>query len=328
MIRAGVIGLGVGEQHVNAYAGHESCDVAMVCDHDEQRLAALRARLPHVRTTMDAAELLTDPEVDLVSIASYDDDHFAQTLAALRAGKHVFCEKPICRSLEEARALASARGDRLLGSNLVLRSAPAYLWLREQVAAGAFGTPYAFDGDYLYGRLHKITNGWRRHVDEYSVMLGGGIHMVDLMLWTLRERPASVVAVGNRIATRGSGFLYEDFVAATFTFPSGMVGRITANFGAVHRHQHVLRLFGTEATFITDDAGPRWHPDRDGGRPAQAVDLAPLPATKSALAAEFATAVAEGTVPDSANEHLDAVAACAAADLSLRRGEPVVIEYP
>lgn len=327
MIGAGVIGLGVGEQHVNAYLDHPGCTVAMVCDRDETRLAAIRERVPGVRTTSDAGALIADPDVALVSIASYDDDHFDQALAALRAGKHVFCEKPVCRTLEEARALAAARGGRRLGSNLVLRTAPAYAWLREQVAAGALGTPYAFDGDYLYGRLHKITDGWRRDVDDYSVMLGGGIHMVDLMLWLLGERPATVSAVGNRIATAGTAFRYHDFVAATFTFPSGLVGRITANFGAVHRHQHVVRLFGTEATFVADDAGPRWHPERDGGRPAHPLELATLPATKSELVYAFATELASGT-PPAANEHLDAVAVCAAADLSLRRGATLDIEYP
>jgi predicted dehydrogenase len=328
MIGAGVIGLGVGEQHVNAYAAHPDSAVTMVCDRDEARLAALRERVPGVRTTTDASALIADPGVQLVSIASYDDDHFTQVLTALQAGKHVFCEKPVCRSLDETRALAAARGARQLGSNLVLRAAPAYAWLREQVAAGALGTPYAFDGDYLYGRLHKITDGWRRHVEDYSVMLGGGIHMVDLMLWILGERPVTVSAVGNGIATAGTDFRYDDFVAATFTFPSGLIGRISANFGSVHRHQHVVRLFGTEATFVTDDAGPRWHPGRDGGAPAHPLELATLPATKSDLAYAFVTDVTTGTPHAGTNEHLDAVAVCAAADLSLRCGATVDIDYP
>jgi predicted dehydrogenase len=65
----------------------------------------------------------------------------------------------------------------------VLRAAPLYLWLQQEVKRGSFGEIYAFNGDYLYGRLHKITMGWRKEVSNYSVMLGGGIHLVDLMVW-------------------------------------------------------------------------------------------------------------------------------------------------
>ena len=158
----------------------------------------------------------------------------------------------------------------MLASNLVLRAAPLYRFAREQASAGSLGKLYAFDGDYLYGRLHKVTDGWRGKVDNYSVMLGGGVHLVDLMLWIAGELPSRVVATGNRISTANTAFRYEDFVAATFEFPSGLVGRITANFGSVHAHQHVVRLFGTEATLIYDDAGARLHRSRDSAAPPRA----------------------------------------------------------
>src|SRR5262249_60336434 len=136
-----------------------------------------------------------------------------------------------------------------------------------------------FAGDYRYGRVHKITEGWRRDVEDYSVLLGGGVHLVDLMLWLTGERPARVTAAGNRIATEGTAFRYLDFAAATYEFRSGLVGRITANFGCVHRHQHVVRLFGTLATALVDDEGPRLHTSRDPSVPARRLDLAPVPAS-------------------------------------------------
>jgi hypothetical protein len=154
-------------------------------------------------------------------------------VAALEAGKHVFCEKPLCRTLEQARAIARVRGDRHLACNLILRAAPLYSWLRDAIRAGELGEIYAFDGDYLYGRLHKITEGWRGTVDDYSVFQGGAVHLVDLMVWLLGERPARVAAVGNRIVTRDTAFRYPDFVAATYELPSGVIGRITANFGCI-----------------------------------------------------------------------------------------------
>ena len=126
-LRVGVIGLGVGEQHVLAYERTAGCRVAAVADLSHEKLSALRGRLPGVRTTRDADELLADPELDAVSIASYDDAHFAQVVAALRAGKHVFVEKPLCRTVDELTAVKrewTERPQLALASNLVLRAAP------------------------------------------------------------------------------------------------------------------------------------------------------------------------------------------------------------
>src|SRR5260370_1283713 len=81
--------------------------------------------------------------------------------------------------------------------------------------------------------------------------------LVDLMLWTPGERPVRVSAVGNGISTEGTAFRQLDFVAAQFEFASGLVGRIPANFGSVQPHRHVVRAFGTEASFVSDDRGAR-----------------------------------------------------------------------
>jgi predicted dehydrogenase len=327
VIRVAVVGLGsVGRRHLHAFAADPRVEVAVACDADAGVLHAVDAPAK----TEDWREAVTRPDVHAVAIASYDDAHFAQALAALEAGKHVFCEKPLCRTLEEARALAAAqrRVGAVVVSNLVLRTAPLYRWLREQVRAGALGRVYAFDGDYLYGRLAKLTQGWRGAVENYSVMLGGGIHLVDLMLWTTGERPVAVGAVGNRIATEGTGFPYPDFVAATYELPSGLVGRITANFGSVTRHQHVVRVFGTEATFVHDDAGARLHVERDPGAPPRLLEHAPLPPSKSALVGPFLDAIERGEDGEEAFRHeLDVVACCVAADAALTRGGRTRVEY-
>lgn len=330
-LRVGVVGLGVGEQHLLAYAADPRCDVVALCDLDESRAIAAARRTPGARPTADPSAVLDDPAIGAVSIASYDDAHAAQTLAALRAGKHVLVEKPLCRTEEELSAIAAAhqrQPDLALASNLVLRAAPAFRWLRGACATGELGTVYAFDGDYLYGRLGKITHGWRGGIPDYSVMLGGGVHLVDLMLWCLGERPVSVTAVGADLATRGSAFSGADFVAATFTFSSGAVGRITANFGCVHRHQHVVRVFGTAASFVSDDRGARVSTRRDPA-PARDLTVAQLPPSKGALVTGFVDAALNiaPLEPDVSHE-LAVVAACLAADRSMRTGERVEIVYP
>jgi predicted dehydrogenase len=325
-----VIGLGVGEAHAAAYARLQQCELRWLCDLDAGRAGVVAERLGVGRASTDIDAVIADSAVQIVSIASYDDAHYGQVIAALRAGKHVFVEKPLCRTADEVclikRAWAVAR--RHLASNLVLRAAPAYRWLNDAVAAGELGEVYAFDGDYLYGRLHKITDGWRADVDEYSVMLGGGIHLVDLMLGLTGERPTAVAAIGSRVCSSGTAFRYDDYQAATFRFPSGLVGRITANFGCIHRHQHIVRVYGTKATFVHDDAGTRLHTSREPSVAVRLLDEMARPASKGELIPPFVERILAGA--DGRAEALrefDVVIACAAADRAARNGGEVAIEY-
>lgn len=331
-LRVGIIGLGIGEQHLAGYRRHTGCEVVALCDLDAGKLAAARAQHPGMRLTRDADEVLLDQSINVVSIASFDDAHFSQAVRALERGKHVFVEKPLCRTLEELRAIKqlwAGHGGRVkLASNLVLRAAPLYQWLKQKVAAGDFGQVYAFDGDYLYGRLHKLVQGWRKDVEDYSVMAGGGIHLIDLFTWITAQRPAAVWATGNRLCTRGTAFRYEDYVAASLECPSGLVGRICANFGCVHPHQHVVRLFGTEATFLYDDAGARLHTARDPAIGAAPVSLAPLPAAKGELIPAFVGAIlADEDLTADTQSFFDGISIGIACDRARRGRAPQEVQY-
>jgi predicted dehydrogenase len=333
-----VVGLGIGEQHARMYATLPSCKVKLLVDLDRSRAEHLAGTFPGSKAGTDLDEALCRNDIDVVSIASYDEAHFEQVMRSLSAGKHIFVEKPLCRTVSELaqiKAALEAQQSLHLASNLVLRGADLYRWLREEIASGAFGEIYAFDGDYLYGRLHKITDGWRGETEEYSVMLGGGIHMIDLMLWLTGQRPTSVQAAANRICTRDTEFRYDDFVAATLTFASGMIGRISANFGCVHRHQHIVRIFGTRRTFILDDGGPRLMTSRDPAEPGlevapvQPLDLATKPAHKGALIPAFVERIVAKKSPRTVELQatLDAIAIAAACDHAVSSSVPVQIRY-
>lgn len=331
MLGVAVVGLGVGEQHALAYQRNRRCELRWLYDLNEARVDEVSMRLGAGRKAKSWQAILGDDTVDIVSIASFDDMHFTQVVEALQAHKHVFVEKPLCRSVAELRAIKEAwrRSERHLASNLVLRAAPLYQWLQNAVSSGALGDVYAFDGDYLYGRLHKITAGWRRNVENYSVMQGGGIHLVDLMLLLTGQRPVTAAAAGNHICTAATPFRYNDLVAATFTFASGLIGRITANFGCVHRHQHVLRVFGTKSTFIYDDAGPRLHTSRDPDAAVRSLaELSPLPASKGELIPAFVDAILDGSNGTTETQHeLDVMSVCLAADAAVGAAQPVSVEY-
>jgi predicted dehydrogenase len=328
---AGIIGLGVGEQHAAGFHRQPGCAVVALCDTSEDKLERVAAGYPGARRTARWHDLIEDTGVNLISVASFDDAHAEQTVAALDSGKHVFVEKPLCRSAAELQRIKTALASHpqlVLASNLVLRAAPVYRWLRDAIRAGELGEIYAFDGDYLFGRIEKITDGWRKHIDEYSVMLGGGIHLADLMLWLTGQKPRRASAHVNRICTQGTGFDAHDFVSATYLFDSSLVGRITANFGCVHRHQHVVRVFGTKATFLLDDMGPRLHESRSPSQPSRTLQLSTLPASKWDLIPDFLECVsAQRGGPTHAQPEFDTISVCLAADQAIRAKTTVEINY-
>lgn len=327
-LRCGVVGLGVGEQHAIAYQNDPRCKLTALCDTSEEKRREVGGRYAGVPMYKSWDEMSATTGLDIVSIAGSDDTHGREVVSALERGVHVFAEKPLCQTKEELSSirLALKKSGRVLLTNLILRKAPAFIWLKQAIASGELGTVYAFDGDYLYGRLHKILSGWRGEIPFYSVIQGGGVHLIDLMQWCLGERPEDVHAIGNKIASRNSKFQYPDFVAATFRFPSGTIGRITANFGSMIRHQHAVRVFGTKATFLSDAGGARIMRSGDGDVTLLG-SLPHLPPGKGHLIPEFLDAIETGAGDEATQSHLDTMEMCLSADQALIRNETLKISY-
>ncbi len=231
-LKVGIIGLGVGERHIAGYREHPDCEVVALCDFDEGKRREVAARHPGIAMKASADEVLDDPAIDVVSIATYDNWHFEQAARAIRNGKHVFVEKPVCLHEEEARQLRELLNQHpevVLSSNLVLRMSPRFASLKAMIEAGELGDLYYAEADYNYGRLHKLTDGWRGKLDYYSVVHGGAVHMVDLLLWLTGDRIVEVQAYGNRICSRDSAFRFDDMVVACVRFERGMIGKGARN---------------------------------------------------------------------------------------------------
>jgi len=326
-----VSGLGVGERHARMISTMSEVKLLKLYDPDQEKADLLSAELL-VEKAESFNDFLQDERIDIVIIASPDHFHAEQVIAAINSNKHVFAEKPLCNTIDELRNIIdvwrSHSGKLQLHSNLILRAAPLYQWLKKQIEEGLLGDIYAFDGDYLYGRLEKILNGWRGTGENYSGMKGGGVHLIDLMCWLTGQRPISVLTMGNAICTSNSSITIDDQMSAMFRFDSGLIGRITANLGCVHRHQHVLRIFGTKATFIYDDSGARIHLSRDPALRATPVELNPLPVDKSDLLPAFFNAL-RGNLDTlkQTEESFAIVSACFASDKSLSSGKEEPIKY-
>jgi len=213
-IRVGVVGLGVGEAHLKSYQSVEGVEVAAVCDIDPVRLDEIAGRYDVRGRHADYRGVTEDPEIDVVSICSYDEAHAEQLLSAFRHGKHVMVEKPVVLHKSEAEAVYRAfeGSGKLVTSNLILRQSPRFREVKRMIDEGAFGEIFYMEGDYLHQILWKITQGWRGRMDFYCTFYGGGIHLVDLMRWLKGEEFTEVTAMANDVLTQDTAYRYPDFL--------------------------------------------------------------------------------------------------------------------
>jgi len=329
-LRAGIIGLGVGEQHIAGYQQSESVDVVALCDIAESKRAMAAARYPWCRITDDAKALIEATDIDIISIASFDHHHALQVVEALARKKHVFCEKPLCTNEEELARIRAVLRDNpgtRLSTNTILRLSPRFRDLRRRIVEGQLGKLYYADADYNYGRLHKLKEGWRGEIADYSVMLGGGIHMIDLLLWLSGRQVVEVSATGNKICSEGYHFHTPDLVVAILRFDDGMLGKVTANFGCVYPHFHKISIYGTAATFENGRDAASQYNQRDGGTAGTELVSTPYPGIgKGDLIPGFVQAI-RGTGKAEVEEEdlLATMEVCLAINRSLRLGKPVAV---
>lgn len=331
-LRAAVIGLGVGQRHIAGFQAHPQCEVVAACDISEGAIGSSRRAFPAVkRWTRDASDILCDKSIDVVSIATHDTDHFDMTAMALRQGKHVFVEKPLCMTLDEMRTLQSlmrSRPDLRLSSNLILRKTPRFRWLKGQIVEGRLGTVYHLEGAYNYGRLHKITHGWRGRVSNYSVVHGGAVHLIDLMRWLTGDEVEAVAACGNQIASAGSQFRFNDLTACLMRFRGGAIAQVSSNYGCAMPHAHALNVYGTRATFRNEtDNAMIFDREGEGARREDVAEAYPG-VDKSELAFDFVSAIIERREPMIASgDAFATMAVCFAVESAASQTQWVSVQY-
>ena len=330
-LNAGVIGLGVGESHITGLQAHPRCKVGTICDINEEVLKTVGQRYPSCQLTVDPLSILDDPNIDIVCIASYDDAHESQVLRALRNNKHVFVEKPLCLSGKELNNIADELNSKphlSFSSNHILRKTPRFAELKERISSNLLGEIFHMEGSYDYGRLHKLTDGWRGQIPNYSVTLGGGIHVIDLMLWLSGKKVSSVFARGNNIATSISQFEGLSLTTSVLQFEDGSTGQITSNFASVAPHHHKLSLYGTSGTFEQSHCCANYYWSRDPLEDPEKVSSDYPGAAKGDLIMNFIDMIFSNDTPlVSKQEVLDAVSVCLAIDQSISSSTPQQVIY-
>jgi 1,5-anhydro-D-fructose reductase (1,5-anhydro-D-mannitol-forming) len=207
--------------------------------------------IPAVCSSLE--ELLGDAAIDAVYISTTNEWHESQTLAAVAAGKHVLCEKPLALSLESARAMvaAAAAAGVVMGTNHHLRNAATHRTMRELIQAGAIGRPLAarvFHAVHLPPHLQ----GWRidRPDAGGGVILDITVHDADTLRFALGDEVAEVTAM---TASQGMGRAgLEDAVMGVMRFRDGVIAQFHDAFTAPHAFTG-LEVHGTEGALYGRD---------------------------------------------------------------------------
>lgn len=256
-VRVGLIGIGfMGRAHFGIHQKNSKSEVVAISDVDDRKLAgdwggggnlgdtsAKTVDLAGIRKYKDGFELIKDPDVDLVDITLPSYLHAKYTLAALAAGKHVLCEKPISNSMADARKVVAAAA-RAKGKFMVahcIRFWPEYAWVKEHVVQKKeFGKVLSASFRRLSGTPFWSWNNWLMGVDKSGgAAVDLHIHDIDYIRYLFGE-PRAVSALGTIGAVSAGGV---DHIVAQYRYPG--VKQVTAEGGWA-----MVKGFGFEMSFL------------------------------------------------------------------------------
>ncbi len=245
LIRIGVIGYGYwGPNLVRNFSEARDCQVVAVADTRAERRALVQSRYPAVDTVADYRELLNDPNVDAVAIATPVSTHFPIALEALRAGKHVWVEKPLTTTSDEGLRLIEEADRR----RLVLHVDHTFVYtgavrkIHELVSSGSVGHVYYYDSV-------RVNLGLFQR--DVNVMWDLAVHDLSIMDYVLPKQPraVSVTGVGH---VAGSP---EDVAYLTLFFDDSTIAHIHVNWLAPVKVRRTL-IGGSSKMIVYDDLEP------------------------------------------------------------------------
>ena len=267
-IKIGIIGVGsISNEHIQAYLKNPNVELYAFCDINEKQLKLMSEKYGVTRTFTDKDEMLALPELDAVSVCAWNSEHAPCTIAALNAGKHVLCEKPMATTVEEAIAMkeAAERNGKLLQIGFVRRFGNDCAVLQDFIQKDFLGEIYYAKATYL--RRNGNPMGW---FGDKSRSGGGplidlGVHVIDLTRYLMgNPKPVSVFGVtfhklGNRSdlkdkkayvsvsATDHDICDVEDMATAMVRYDNGAVLSVETSFSLnLKKEKGTIELFGTK----------------------------------------------------------------------------------
>jgi predicted dehydrogenase len=205
-IRIGVIGTGsISDAHLKAYSHNANARIVAICDLNEARARQVASKYGADKTYSDYNALLADPEIDAVSICTWNNTHAPISIAALKAGKHVLVEKPLCRTVAEALEVEKAvhASGKQLQVGFVRRYDSNVQMLRKFTDGGEFGHLYYAKASSL--RRLGNPGGWFADVERSGggPLIDIGVHVIDLC-WYLMGRPKATTISANTYKKLGN----------------------------------------------------------------------------------------------------------------------------
>ncbi len=270
-LKVAIIGTGgISECHCKGYLQNPDVELYAMCDINAERVKkkAEMFGVPLERTFTDKDEMLSAlPEIDMVSVCTWNSAHAECTIAALNAGKHVLCEKPMAMNSAEAKAMKDAadKAGKLLMIGFVRRHGNDCKLLKEYIDAGFFGDIYYSKATYL--RRNGNPGGW---FGDKSRSGGGplidlGVHVIDMVRYLignpqpvsvygatfqkLLDRPNIKSVKGYTASSASSKDIcdVEDLATALIRFDNGAVVSVEASFSLNGHGKGDIELFGTKA---------------------------------------------------------------------------------
>jgi predicted dehydrogenase len=240
VVRVGQAGLGAWGKNLVRNLD-ELADLRWICDAAPSRHEDFARRFPNARSTAAFDDLLADPELDAVVIATPVPTHFTLARQALEAGKHVFVEKPPAMhaaEMEQLVELSEERGLVLMPGHLLLYH-PAVRKLKELVDSGELGEVLC-----IYGNRQNLGTIRKDENALWSL----GVHDLSVILYLIGEEPSEAWAHGNAFLTPG----VEDVVFCYLRFPSGKIAHLHLSWLDPHKMRK-LTVVGRDKMAVFDD---------------------------------------------------------------------------
>ncbi len=241
----GVVGYGYwGPNLVRNFISSPNAHLVAIADRDPAKLLASRHLYPGVAVTESIDNLLVDPSIDAIAIATPVRTHYELTLAALRAGKHVLVEKPLAPSADQVRHLmdeADRRGLTLMVDHTFLYT-PAVQKIRDLIAQGELGDVYYYDSTRSSLGLFQ---------SDVNVIWDLAVHDISIIQYIMDEIPVAVSATGSCHVT-GSP---ENMAHITLFFESKCVAHVSVNWLSPVKVRQTF-IGGNKKMIVYDDLEP------------------------------------------------------------------------
>ena len=256
ILKVGVISCsGMAKNHMYAIRNNNRAHLSAVCDIDAERAEAAAEEYGVKNVYKDYRDLLKQPDIDAVVVCTPDQLHREMVLAALEAGKHVLCEKPMALTLEDCREMVEAgrKSDRKLMIGQICRYTPGFRLAKELIDKGEIGELFYVESEYAhdYSKILGVGN-WRRDPLRHG-FLGGGCHPVDLLRW-IAGNPYEVTAYSNKKVL--TDLPTDDCTIAIMRFPKDVIGKVFVSIGCKRAYTMRSVFYGSRGTIIADNTTP------------------------------------------------------------------------